>query len=459
MRRRSSAGVVLALACTAQFMVVLDVSVLNVALPSIRRALAFDEAGLPWVVNAYALVFAGLLLPGGRLADLYGLRRVFAAGLVVFTVASLMGGLAGSAGLLVGARALQGLGAAVLAPATLTVLTTTFAEGPARTKALAVWTAVSLAGGSAGNLVGGALTELVSWRAILLVNVPIGVVTVMAARVLPAGRGRRTRPDVGGAVLATAGIASLTYALTLAHDGWGRPVTVAALAAGAVALVAFAVVQARFAAVPLIPPRLLAVRAIWAGNGVVLLTAACFQIPMWYFLSLYLQNVRGYDALAAGAAFLPHTSLMLLVGLVVTPRLMRHADDRVLIASGAVIAAAGLWWQSRALGADGYVAAVLGPAVLISIGGGLLNTPLTAVVTSGAGRADAGAVSGLMNAAKQVGGALGLAILVTVVSGHDPAGGYERAFMAMSGVLIAAASLTLALPRRRDAAHIQPTGP
>ncbi|MER6809916.1 MFS transporter [Spirillospora sp. NPDC000708] len=476
--------VVLALVCAAQFMVVLDVSVVNVALPSIQRALGFTAGGLPWVATAYALTFGGFLLLGGRLADLYGHRRVLAAGLALFTAASLAGGLAGGAGVLIAARAVQGLGAAVLAPVTLTVLTATFPEGAARTRALAVWTAVSLAGGAAGNLVGGALTEYATWRSILLVNVPIGVAALagLLTGAVPL-TGHETRAgaaptrahgqangrsgsragglDVPGAVLATGGLAAVTYAVA-PGEGRAAAVTAAAWAVGAAALAGFAVVEARVAARPLLPPGLLRLRAIWLGNVVMLLAGAAFQVPMWYFLTLYMQNVLHLGALATGLGFLPHTVLTLAVGLRVTPWLMRRVHSRVLITAGVWVAAAGFAWQSRAGAADTYWTGVAGPAVLLSVGGALFNTPLTSTVTAGVDRADAGAASGLMNTAKQVGGALGLAALVAVTTGGTHAdtraevGGavltsqYGQAFALTAAALAVVGVLALWLPARRD---------
>ncbi|MEU6799266.1 MFS transporter [Nonomuraea wenchangensis] len=451
--------VVLALLCAAQFMVVLDVSVVNVALPSIQHALGFDARHLAWVGNAYALSFGALLLLGGRLADLYGHRRVFAVGLAVFTAASLAGGLADAPGALITARAGQGVGAAVLAPATLTILTSVFPEGPRRTRAIAIWTAVSLAGGTAGNLIGGALTEYLSWRAILLINVPIGLVCLAATRRLAAGpdmRGER-RLDVLGAVLATAALAALAYGLSDAP---------AVAFAGAVLLAVFALVEVRLARAPLIPPRLVRPRPIWLGNIAMLLAGACLN-PMWYFLTLSLQHVLGYGPLQTGLAFLPHTLLTMLVGLRLTPWLMCRADDRVLIVAGALIGAAGFWWQSRIAPGQDYLTAIAGPAVLISLGGGLLNTPLTVTVTSSVAAADAGAASGLMNTAKQIGGALGLAALVALTAGQDGeragparapelATGYGQAFAAIAVVLAAVALLAAALPRRRDATPVPP---
>ncbi|MEU0489272.1 MFS transporter [Nocardiopsis sp. NPDC006139] len=448
---------VLALVCTAQFMVVLDVSVVNVALPPIREALDFTPGGVQWVAGAYALAFAGFLLPGGRLADLYGRSQAFTAGLALFTAASLVGGLATAPWVLVAARAAQGLGAAVLAPATLTVLTSAFPEGPARVRALAVWTAVGLAGGASGNLVGGLLTEALSWRAVLLVNVPLGLLAVgTALRVLTGGHRRaavRGGLDVPGALAAAVGLTALTYGLTRAADhGRADPGAVACLAAGVLALAVLAVVETRTAAAPLLPPRLLRERATGLGNLLMLLSGACLQIPMWYFLAFAMHDVLGFGALATGLGFLPHTLVTMLVGWRVAPRLMERFRARTLVAAGALTAAAGFAWQAAALSSGTYLTAVAGPAVAIALGAGLFATPLTAVVTSGARAEDAGAVSGLMNTAKQAGGAVGLALLVPLASagsaGGGPAAGYSAVFWALAAVQAATALLALLLPAR-----------
>lgn len=457
--QRSGAGaIVLTVACAAQFAVVLDISVVNVALPSIRAALGFGETGQQWVVTAYALTFAGLLLLGGRLADLYGRRRVFLAGLLLFSGASLVGGLADSAGMLVAARAVQGLGAAVLAPATLTMLTATFPEGSARTRALAIWTAVGTAGGTAGNLVGGILTEYLSWRSTLLVNVPLGVAAVvLTVRYIAADRpdGARPRLDVVGAVLATAGVGALAFGIAeAARSGWAAPPTIIGIALGLGLLGLFIAVEARVAVVPLIPLRLFGMRSVAVGNAAMLLAGACLN-PMWFFLTLSMQNVLGYSPLLTGLAFLPHTVVAVLVGARATPWLMRRVDGRVLIAVGALLAAAGFWWQAQLAVDSGYLLGILGPAVVFSIGSGLLNTPITTAVTSGVRTDDAGAASGLMNTTKQVGGALGLAALITMadVSGSAPAAlldAYDRAFFAMAVLMLAVAVIAVALPAGRD---------
>lgn len=421
---------VLALACTAQFMVVLDVSVVNVALPSVQADLAIVPADLQWIVNAYALTFGGLLLLGGRLADLYGLRRTVIAGLALFTLASLAGGLAEDPWTLIAARAFQGAGAAVLAPATLTMLTTTFDED-LRPRVLAAWTAMGLAGGTAGNLIGGVLTDALSWRWVLLINVPVGALALLPTRLLANVRSKGRRLDVPGATLATAGVAALTYGIT---RDWNAP----ALTCGIAALVAFTVLQSR-SRTPLLPLRLLRIRTVAVGNVTMLLAGACLN-PMWFFLTLSMQNVLHYSPLQTGLAFLPHTLLTMAVALHVTPRLMERTAGRTLIVTGALIAAAGFLWQSRLAPGDGYLTGILGPAVLISAGAGLLNTPLTNAVTTGVPAHDAGAASGLMNTTKQTGAALGLAALVTLTTTNG------HAFTAIAVLLVAAALTACGLP-------------
>jgi len=416
---RKPDSLVLLLTCAGQFMVILDVSIVNVALPSIRASLGFSAAGLQWVVNAYALAFGGFLLLGGRIADLYGRKRIFLLGLAVFSIASLVGGLASTPGLLIAARAAQGLGAAVLAPATLTIVTTTFTTPADRARALSVWAAVGAAGGAAGALVGGVLTEYLSWRSILLVNVPIGAVAIaLAAPVLTESRdlAQRRRLDVPGAVLVTVGGTLLVYGI---EHPWPW------LAAGIALLAVFVLVEARSAA-PLMPLRLFRARGISAGTLAMLLMGGAF-ITMWYFLSLYMQNELHYSALETGAGFLPHT-LAIIAGSRCAPWLMRRVSNRTLILCGAVVGAAGFVWQGLTP-AGGYLATIFGPAILMCGGLGLLMTPLTATVTSSAASDDAGLASGLLNAARQVGGAVGLAALAAALP--------QSAFLASAGILAA----------------------
>ncbi|MGV9638538.1 MFS transporter [Nocardia rhamnosiphila] len=447
--------VVLGVACAAQFMVVLDISVVNVALPSMRSSLGLSEVALGWVVNAYALVFAGLLLLGGRLADLFGRRRLLLAGLVLFTAASLVGGMADSGAWLIGARAVQGVGAAALAPVTLAIVTATFAEGAARTRALAVWAALGMAGGTAGNLLGGVLTEWWSWRATLLINVPIGILAlVVAVRVVAADRPVvRPRLDVAGAVLVTAGLAALAYGVgQAAVHSWTAASTLAGSAAGVALLAGFVVVEARWVRAPLIPLRLFRIRSVTAGNLILLLAGACLN-PMWFFLTLSMQSGLGYSPLQTGLAFLPHTLVAITIGVWVTPWLMRSIDVRVLIGVGALVAAAGFVWQAQLHPGSSYVAGILGPAVVFSIGTGLLNTPVTTAVTAGVADEDAGAAAGLMNTTKQIGAALGLAVLITVATPGNTLDGNNRAFTAIAVAMVATAAATMLLPAHRNIAQ------
>ncbi|MFI0779013.1 MFS transporter [Streptomyces sp. NPDC021212] len=457
---------VLLAACSGQFVVVLDISVVNVALPSMRADLGLGETALQWVVNAYALTFAGFLLLGGRAADLFGRKRVFLTGLGLFTAASLAGGVAQQPWQLVAARALQGLGAAVLSPATLTILTTAFPHGAARTRAIGTWTAVGAGGGAAGGLVGGVLTEYLSWRWVLLVNVPVGVVVLtLAVLWLTEGRsGVARRLDVPGAVLVTAGVGALAYGIVQTEPyGWGAAASLGSLLAGLALLAVFVAVEARTEE-PLMPLRLFRIRAVTAANAVMVVCGGG-MFAMWYFMSLYLQNVLHYSPVKAGLAFLPH-SLSIVFGSKLAPRLMARLDGKLLALAGGSLAVVGYAWQSR-MDADGtYVGTVLGPAIIMSLGSGLMMTPLAASATSGAGPSEAGLVSGLVNTSRQIGGALGLTVLATVAAeriaargGGGPealAAGYGHAFVVATGIIATAVVLmAVALPRTPAAS---PTG-
>jgi EmrB/QacA subfamily drug resistance transporter len=441
---------VLPVACAGQFMVVLDVSVVNVALPAIRTDLGFDATGLRWVVIAYSLTFAGFLLLGGRAADLYGRRRAFLAGLALFGAASLAGGLAPDGGLLIAARAVQGFGAAVLSPATLTLLTATYTGAAGRTRAMGAWIAVGAGGGTAGALIGGVLTEYLSWRWILLVNVPIAAAVLLAAALRvaePPAPARPRRLDVPGAVLATAGLALVVYGI---DRGWPL------LVAGLLVTAAFLAVEAKLAPVPLLPLRLFASRSVSVGN-VLMAMSGFASMSMWYLLSLYLQNVRHYSPAVAGLAFLPHT-VSIVAGAQAAPRLMHRVGIRPVLVTGAVLGAAGFLWQSRIEPTDGYLAGFLGPAVLMCFGLGLLTTPAGAAASTVADQADAGVASGLVNATRLLGGSLGLAVLgATVTAAATPAAGYARAFLGGVLALAVVVAATAALPgvARRSAAPPQ----
>ncbi|MEF9882641.1 MFS transporter [Streptomyces sp. P9-A4] len=448
---------VVATACAGQFLVVLDVSVVNVALPSMRTDLGLSEVGLQWVLNAYAIAFAGFMLFGGRASDLYGRKAMFLLGLGLFTAASAVGGLAPEGAYLIGARAVQGLGAAVLAPATLTLVTEAVPAGAARTRAIGTWTAVGAAGGAAGGFVGGLLVDLLSWRWVLLINIPVGALVLVAALLwLRESRpGTHRRLDLPGAVLVTAGLAVLAYGIVQTEQaGWTAPATLLPLLGGLALLGAFVAVEARTAA-PLMPLKIFRNRAVTAANVAILLCGSS-SFGMWFFMTNYAQSVLGFTPLQAGLALVP-SSLSVILGSKLAPRLMPMAGSRNLAVLGALIAAAGFAWQST-LTADGtFLGTILGPGILMMGGIGLATTPLAALATSSASRSDAGLVSGLVNTSRTMGGALGLAILSTVAAAATPAvadsavfgtpdgsylvPGYATAFRVSTAVLIGAAAL------------------
>ncbi|CAM4037038.1 MFS transporter [Tsukamurella strandjordii] len=425
-------GQVLVAACLAQLSITLDVSVVNVALPTVRDELGLTAVGQQWVVTAYLLPYAGLLLVGGRLSDVLGVRAAFLAGSGAFAAASLVAGAAPSAEILLAGRALQGSAAAVLAPAALATITSVFVDDAERTTAMAWWSATSVAGGTAGNVCGGLLTELAGWRATLLVNVPLGIVAfLLASRALPT-RTARSRPRLDGApaALATGGLLATAYAVSAAGQ---RDLVAAGVAAGvgAMLLGAFLLCDRR-SAHPLLPRSVLAARQFRWGNAGVLLSGAAL-VPMWLFLSLQMQGVLGYTALQAGMGFVPHTLIQLAVGLRATPVLMRHLPPPVLIAVGATSVAFGFLLQSRLAPGDTYLGAVFVPAVFIAAGAGLFTLPLTKLAVAGAPAGTEGVASGIMNCAKQVGGGLGLSALVAATTSIlDDAASYRVAFILMS---------------------------
>ncbi|MGB7052304.1 MAG: MFS transporter [Acidimicrobiales bacterium] len=458
----------LTLVCVGQFMVVLDISIVNVALPSIQHDLHFDTAGLQWVVNAYTLTFAGFLLLGGRAADIFGRRRLFITGLVVFTVASAIGGLSQSQTMLIGARALQGFGAAILAPATLTILTATFSEGPSRARALGVWSAVASAGASAGALLGGILTDFLSWRWILFVNIPIGLVAlVFARRYLPESRAdiEHRHLDVLGAVTVTGGLVALVYAIVRTQTyAWGTAQTLVPLSVAIVLLSTFIWVQSRSRA-PLVLLRIFRSRSVTGGNLVMLLLFSA-MFGSWYFETLYMQRVLGFSPLQAGLAFLPQT-LLIAAGAQVTARLVTRLGPRPLIVAGTLVGAGGLAWLSRITPTSTFLPDLLGPFVMIGLGMGLAVTPVTVAGTSGVAPADAGLASGLLNTSRTVGASIGLATLATLAANHSAAllsgsshlsraaaitDGYTLALVVSAGILVVAGAVGLGtLPSLRSA--------
>ncbi|MFI9624468.1 MFS transporter [Streptomyces sp. NPDC052042] len=446
-------------ACVGQFLVVLDVSVVNVALPSMRADLGMGSGGLQWVLNAYSIAFAGFMLLGGRAADIYGRKRMFLTGLGLFTAASLAGGLAQEGWQLLAARAAQGLGAAVLAPATLTLLTTAFPEGPARTKAIGTWMAVGAGGGAAGGLIGGVLTDLLSWRWVLLINVPIGALVLAGAALrLAEGRsGERRGIDLLGAVLVTAGLASVAYGIVQTEEaGWTAARALLPLVGGVALLIAFVVVEAR-SAEPLMPLRVLKARAVTSANAAMFIVGSA-TFSMWYFMTVYAQTVLGYSPMKAGFALLP-TSLAVVLGSKCAPRIMALIGAKRLAFIGTAVAAAGFGWQST-MGVDGsYLTSVCLPGILMMAGAGLASTPLASLAVTGAAPGEAGLVSGLVNTSRTMGGALGLAVLSTVAAARTAGGtgpeeltaGYALAFRTAATVLLGGLALMAVwLPRHRS---------
>jgi EmrB/QacA subfamily drug resistance transporter len=471
--RRTPDWVILTLACVAQFMVLLDVSIVNVALPSIKHALGFSQSELQWVLNAYTLTFAGFLLLGGRTADLYGRRRIFLIGLGVFSLASLAGGLAQDQAMLIGARALQGLGGAILSPATLTIITTTFREPRARTRAMGIWSAVAGAGGAAGALLGGILTQELSWRWILFINLPIGIVAILAARVFLSesrAEGERQPLDVSGAVLVTGGLTAVVLGVVRTPNvGWGSWQTILTLLLGASLLVWFLVHESRVAKAPLMPLSMFERRPIWTANLVMFLFAGSL-FPMWFFVSLYLQEVRAYTPLSTGYAFIPQT-LAIILGAQISSRIVLRFGPRPLLVVGGMLAASGLFWFSELTVTTPYWSGFFVPSILMTFGLGLAFTPLAYAATSGVPPHEAGLASGLVNTSRQIGGAIGLAALATVATSRTLAvshvvsraaaltDGYVLAFRILSVVAICAAIAALVVPARKATAPAAPPVP
>ncbi|HEX3796025.1 MAG TPA: MFS transporter [Acidimicrobiales bacterium] len=464
--RRVPDWVILSIACVAQFMVVLDVSIVNVALPSIGRDLHYSPTGLQWVINAYVLTFAGFLLLGGRAADLFGRRRVYLFGLFLFTAASLVGGVAQNSAWLTTARAVQGIGGAFLSPATLTIIVTTF-SGARMAKALGVWSAVAGAGGAAGSILGGVLTAEISWRWVLFVNIPIGIAASVAALMFLIEAKRdahdvnRPKLDVVGAITVTAGLGALIYAIvgTDTH-AWGSTYTLSILGTAVVLLALFAYVQLKVASTPLVPFRLFRSRSVTGSNIVMFLVGAAF-FSMWYFLSLYLQNVLGYGALKAGLAFFP-MAVAIIIGAQTSARLLPKLGVRPLLLVGTALAAVGFLGLAQIHVDSMYATHVLIPGCMISLALGLLFTPLASAATADVHFTEAGLASGVLNTARQMGGSVGLAALATIAIDHTHAiiggahgavstasaltSGYARAFLLAAFLGVAAFAASFIVP-------------
>jgi EmrB/QacA subfamily drug resistance transporter len=466
--------------CGAIFLDALDVSMVGVALPAIRDDLGMSTSSLQWVVSGYVLGYGGFLLLGGRAADLLGRRALFLAGLALFSGASLANALANSGEVLIVFRGLQGLGAALISPAALSIITTTFSEGEDRTKAMGVWGAIAGAGGAFGLLIGGILTDLLSWPWIFLVNIPIGIGTAFAAlRFIPESRGEMAhrRFDVAGAVSVTAGLLVLVYAIVRAQvKGWGSLHTIGLSALAVALLIAFVMIERRSVA-PLVRLGLLRVRTLATANGVLFIVVGGL-FGMFFFASLYVQRILGYSPLEAGLAFLPVTIGIIVGAGLASQVLIRRVGVKPTVVGGMTLAAIGLIVLAATTKVDGSYLGILFGLVPMAIGMGCTFVPLTLVATTGIEAEDAGLASGVFNTCQQVGGALGLAVLSTLASdrttswlgnlGHRPstheqmAGlveGFQLAFTVSAGLMVVGVVLIAVLLRRRDLERIDTTQP
>ena len=455
----------LALLAMTQFVVVLDAAIVNVALPSIGRDLDFARDDLSWVVNAYTLVFGGFLLLGGRLSDLLGRRRMFIWGMVLFAAASLAGGLAQSDVWLVAARAVQGLGAAIVSPAALSIVTTTFTEGAERNRALGVWGAVAGSGGAAGVLLGGILTETLGWEWVLFVNTPIGIAAALLAPYLLGESRDASSPsfDFAGAFSVTAGLALLVYTLVDANDaGWGSSQTLVLGAISLLLLAAFIAIESR-RRYPLMPFSIFRLRTLRGANVVGLLIGMSL-FSMFFFISLYMQQVLDYGPLTAGLAYLP-LALTIIVSAGVASQLVTRVGFKPPLIAGMLLVAAGLIWFGQVSAPGGtYLGDILFPSLLAAVGLGFAFVPVTIAAVTGTRPAEAGLASGLINTSQQVGGALGLAVLATVATGRtddvfasgerNPAvaltEGFQDAFLAGAGLALLGALLAAVLISSKD---------
>jgi EmrB/QacA subfamily drug resistance transporter len=413
-----NANAVLAIVAVAQFMVILDASIVNVALPTIKRDVGFSEQSLSWILNAYTLIFGGFLLLGGRLADRLGRRRLFMAGIALFAAASLVCGVSQSEGELLVARGLQGLGGAMVSPAALSIILTTFAEGPERNRALSVWGAIAGAGGAVGLLLGGVLVQLLSWRWVFFVNVPIGIVVLaLAPRIIPESRSEsaaKSGYDVGGAVTITLGTMALVFTLIKADSwGWTSGRTIAGFVVSAVLIAAFVAIERRHKD-PLVPLRIFSNRSLSAADATLLVVVAAL-FAMFFFLTLYLQQVLGFSALKTGVAYLP-LSLTLIGASAVASRFVDRFTPKPILVAGLLISTGGFVVLTTVSGHGDYASHVVPAMIILGIGFGMSFVPVTIAGTSGVAPEDSGLASGLLNTTQQVGGSLGLAILTSVAT-------------------------------------------
>jgi len=482
-------GLALAVIAAAQLMVVLDATIVNVALPHIQRALGFSGTNLEWVVNAYTLVFGGLLLLGGRSGDLLGRRRIFITGILLFALASLLGGFATGQAWLLTARALQGVGAALAAPTALSLIAVTFPQGPPRNRAMGVYSAMSVAGGGIGLIAGGLLTTYASWRWVMFVNVPIGLVVAgLAARVLPESDRRTGRFDIPGALTGTLGVASLVYGLSSAATSpngvshWTDTKVVASLAAAVALLAAFGVIEAR-SKHALLPMRLLRNRNR-SGAYLISLCVGTAMFGMFFFLTIFMQTVWGYSALKTGIAYLPMIGIVLVTSAAAS-QLISRTSALPMLAAGGVIATGGMFWLSRVSEHSTYAGGILGPMIVTAFGLGFVFVPMNLTALVKVDEHIAGVASSLLNTGQQVGGSIGLAVLGTVawstfagnlrsqniaaarsgqhlslpaITDHALAAGFSRGLLVAAGIMLLTLIITMATirVRRADLAGINP---
>jgi EmrB/QacA subfamily drug resistance transporter len=463
-RNTTNPWVVLVIICLAQFMVVLDATIVNVALPHIKLALGFSNTGLQWIINAYTLVFAGFLLLGGRAGDLLGRKRLFLVGLVIFTAASFLNGISGSSGMLIGFRALQGLGAALISPAALSIISTTFAEGKERARALGVWAAIAIGGSAFGLVLGGWLTQSFSWRWIFFVNVPVGILGFLAAlRIVPESKDEHAHRayDLGGAVTVTGGLMVLVYAIVTGHShGWISGTTIGGFLVAVVLLTAFVLIERR-AAEPLVRLSIFRVRSLLTANLAMFL-AFSGMFAMFYFNTLYIQEVLGFQPLKAGLSFLPFTAgIMVSAGL--ASALAPRIGVRPIAIVGMLLTIGGMLLFARMPLGGSYASDVLPGMILGSLGMGAIFMPLTLMATTGLENEDQGLASGLFNTSQQVGGALGLAILTTIAATQEHGSfappaivrGGHYGFVGAACFVAGGLVVVLALLRKHHVARIQ----
>ncbi|WP_245865516.1 MFS transporter [Rhodococcoides kyotonense] len=444
-------------AALAQFLVAFDMSVMNVALPDIQLSLGFTDADLSWVVGAYALAFGGLLLLGGRLCDLVGTRRVLLAGFAVFGVVSALGALATEPWMLIAARAIQGLGAALIAPAGLAALSATFPTGKERAKAFGIGAMASAGGGAIGVVLSGVLTDAVDWRLVMFSAVPFVAVAAIAAYVgMPAHASARTGTlDVAGAVLVTAALVMLAYTVIQTEDrGWSDGLILAGFALTVVLLVAFVVVENRVAE-PLVRFETLRRPRIAMANVIMCVLCAA-QFSGFFFVSLYLQRGLGYSPTRTGLAFLPFC-VGLVVAIIASTKLLPRVGAKPLLTVGTAMASVGLFWFSRMDVGGDFLATLLGPSLMLSLGVGLSFMPLSNIATADLPADEVGMASGLLSTSRQIGGSIGLAALVSVAAAataryDGPAldglvDGYGAALLACAGLLAVGFVLSLVFPK------------